>query len=527
MEKYARIILDAIKNGKIKTKNDLQKYKKSVCHKYRIPKLFSNAEILSYATEEEREDLLFLLMKRPTRTISGIAVVAVMTRPIPCPHGKCLYCPGGPEFGSPQSYTGLEPAALRSIQNNFNAFKQVSARLRQLKAIGHPIDKIDLIIMGGTFPSFSNSYQEEFVKGCLDALIQNESKNIKEALQIAETSIHRLVGMTVETRPDYCSQEIIDRMLEYGTTRVEIGVQILDDQIYKKVKRGHTVKDVTNAFRLLKDSSLKVTAHMMPFLPGSSIEKDIKSFKTLFFDERFKPDEIKIYPTQVIEGTELYNIWKKGEYEASTDEKLIDLLIEIKKLVPPYVRIKRIIRDIPAYKILAGTKKSNLREIVQKKLQDQGFKCNCIRCREVGHVKIKSGIEPIIENIGLKIIKYDASSGKEFFLSFEDLKQKIIIGFLRLRIPSQLAHRSEISEVSTALVRELHVYGPMLKIGEKSKTAWQHQGYGKKLLEAAEQISKNQFDCRKILVISGVGAREYYYKLGFKKDGPYVSKIID
>jgi len=527
VEKYARIIIDKIRDGKIKNKKDLQIEKKRICHKFKIPRLFSNSEILAYATEEERADLIYLLMKRPTRTLSGIAVVAVMTKPIPCPHGKCIYCPGGPEFGSPQSYTGLEPAALRSIQNNFDAYDQVTARIRQLTAIGHPTDKIDLIIMGGTFPSFPISYQEEFIKGCLDAIVQQRTKNLQEAFKFAETSKHRLIGMTIETRPDCCSQDIINGLLEYGTTRVEIGVQTLDDQIYKKVKRGHLVQDVTRAFKLLRDSSLKITAHMMPFLPGSSFKKDLKSFKTLFFDERFKPDEIKIYPTQVIEGTELFEMWKNGEYKASKDEELIDLLVEIKKIIPKYVRIKRIIRDIPAYKIFAGTKKSNLREIVQKRIKKLGYKCNCIRCREVGHVKYKFNIEPNLEDIKLRTIKYKASDGHEIFLSVEDVKQDIIIGFLRLRIPSDDASRREIVEVPSALVRELHVYGPMLKIGEKSKESWQHQGFGKKLLREAENIAKNDFDKKKLLVISGVGAREYYYNQGFIKDGPYVSKKLD
>lgn len=527
METIARKIIEGIQNGKIKDKKDLERNKKRFCHDYNISNVFSNSDILFYATEEEKEEISNFLMKRPTRTISGVAVVAVMTKPYPCPHGKCLYCPGGPEFGTPQSYTGLEPAAMRSIQNEFDPYKQVTARLQQLDAIGHPVDKIDLIIMGGTFPSFPITYQEWFIKRCLDATNQTDSKNIQEALRIAEIAKIRLIGMTIETRPDYCSQSQIDYLLNYGTTRFEIGVQNLNDEIYRIVKRGHTVDDVAKTFQLLRDNSLKITAHMMPFLPGSSFKKDLDSFKTLFFDNRFKPDELKIYPTQVIGGTELFKMWENGDYIAATDQEIIDLLIEIKKMIPPYVRIKRINRDIPSYKIIAGPKKSNLRELVQEKMCNNGIKCNCIRCREVGHMKYKFGIEPEIENIKLKTLQYEASNGIETFLSFEDVKQNIIIGFIRLRIPSEFASRKEIKSVPTALVRELHIFGPMLKIGKKSETGWQHQGYGNKLLQNAEDIARNKFDCRKILVISGVGAREYYYKFGFKKDGPFVSKNID
>ncbi len=527
MENFARMIIDEIKSGRIKNKKDLERRKRNICHKNKLSKVFSNADILNFANDEEREEIIHLLLKRPIRTISGVAVVAIMSKPQPCPHGKCLYCPGGPEFGSPQSYTGLEPAALRSIQNDFDPYKQVSARLRQLSAIGHPIDKIDLIIMGGTFPSFPEAYQNWFIKRSLDAINQIDSKNLQHALKIAETAKNRLIGMTIETRPDYCSQDQINMLLEYGTTRVEIGVQNLDDQIYKKVKRGHTVKDVENAFQLLRDNSLKITAHMMPFLPGSSFEKDLAAFNTLFYDDRFKPDELKIYPTQVIEGTELYDMWKNGDYKAATDEEVIDLLVEVKKIIPPYVRIKRIIRDIPAYKIVAGPKKSNLRELVKKELDKKGLKCNCIRCREVGHMEYKYGIRPDIKNIKLKKYEYNASNGKEFFLSFEDIEQNIIIGFLRLRIPSEETKRKEINEIPTALVRELHIYGPMLKIGEKSLDGWQHQGYGQNLLKEAEEIAKNEFDRNKLLVISGAGAREYYYKFGFKKDGPFVSKLLN
>ena len=529
--KASREIIFRIINGQIKTKKELEREKRRISKKYAFPQILKNSIILGNSNEEERVLVVDILRKRPTRTISGVSVVAVMTKPYKCPHetAPCLYCPGGPkddEIGTPQSYTGLEPAALRATQNNFDPFEQTKSRLEQLHAIGHPISKIDQILMGGTFFGLPLDYQENFIKGCIEAIIGERTNTIEEAILKAETSKNRLIGMTLETRPDFCKVEDLDRALKWGATRIEIGVQTLYDEVFQYVKRGHGVSEVTNAFQVLRDHAFKVTAHMMPFLPKTTPEMDLECFKMLFTDERFIPDEIKIYPTLVVEGTELYQLWKKKQYIAPTNEDVIDFIVNVKKIIPKHVRIKRILRDIPAYKILAGPNKSNLRELVWDKAKKENVKCKCLRCREVGHVNYKSGIEPDLEDIKLNVIEYKASGGREYFLSFEDIKKDIIIGFLRLRYPSEKTRRPEIIKSKTTLVRELHVYGPELELGKSSLKNWQHQGYGRKLLEKAEQISKNDLDCKKIVVISGIGAREYYKKHNYEKDGPYVSKPL-
>jgi len=531
LEQASRELINKLKKKEIRTKKELERYKKIISKKYRLNSCLKNSELLAFCTQEEKDDLIFILRKRPVRSISGVAVVAVMTKPFPCPHANapCFYCPGGPTKdgqGSPQSYTGLEPAALRSIQNDYDPYRQTKVRLEQLKAIGHPIDKIDLIIMGGTFSATPFDYQEFFVKGCLDAITETRSENLEEAKKNAEKSRNRLIGLTIETRPDCCKQEHVNSFLNLSATRVEIGVQVISDEVYKRVNRGHTVQDVVEAFQILRDNSLKVTAHMMPFLPGvETVEENLAHFKTLFYDSRFIPDEIKIYPTQVIEGTKLHQAWKKGEYHAPSNEELIRLLVEVKKIIPPHVRIKRILRDIPAYKIIAGCKQSNIREVVQEEMKKQGFKCQCLRCREVGHLRLKKGIIPDPNNIKFVMRKYEASNGIEYFLSHEDPNLDVIIGFCRLRIPSHQLTRAELSGQNVALIRELHVYGQLAEIGSRPNKGWQHRGFGKNLLKEAERIS-TEHECQKLVVISGIGAREYYYKLGFHLDGPFVSKNL-
>ncbi|MHA1651518.1 MAG: tRNA uridine(34) 5-carboxymethylaminomethyl modification radical SAM/GNAT enzyme Elp3 [Candidatus Helarchaeota archaeon] len=527
-KKVCREILEHILNGEIESKSELARLKARICGKYGVSKLPRNGDILETATEEEREIVLPILKTKRVRTISGIVVVAVMAKPYPCPHGKCLYCPGGPSVGAPQSYTGREPATLRAIQNDFDPFLQVTNRLQQLKTIGHNIDKVELIIMGGTFLATPEEYQNWFVKSCLEAICQTKTSSITEAQRLCEHSTLRNTGITIETRPDYCNKYYIDRMLDWGVTRVEIGVQNVRDDIYELVKRGHRVKDVITVTQLLKDSGLKCVYHMMPGLPGSDPEKDLEAFDIIFTNPHFKPDELKIYPTLVIQGTELYDMWKKGEYKPYTTEEVVELLVKVWQKFPRWIRIQRVQRDIPVQLIDAGPKKSNLRELIHEKLKKRNLKCNCIRCREVGHVKLKYDIDPDPSRIQLSIEKYQASDGEELFISFDDLSHDILIGFLRLRIPSNNAYRPEITEVPSALVRQLHVYGPLAPFQLKDSPAdiWQHRGYGEQLLHHAETIALEEFDCKKILVTSGIGVREYYYKLGYKRDGVYVSKIL-
>ncbi|MFX1297910.1 MAG: tRNA uridine(34) 5-carboxymethylaminomethyl modification radical SAM/GNAT enzyme Elp3 [Promethearchaeota archaeon] len=528
LAKVCREILEKILEGEVKNKNELARLKARVCGKFKVPKLPRNGDILETATEEEREIALPILKTKRVRTISGIVVVAVMAKPYQCPHGKCVYCPGGPEVGAPQSYTGREPATLRAIQNNFDPFQQVTNRLQQLKTIGHDIDKVELIIMGGTFLATPEDYQNWFIKRCLEAICQVEKSSFSEVEQVCEQSSRRTTGITIETRPDFCNQEYIDRMLKWGVTRVEIGVQNIRDDIYNFVKRGHCVEHVIQATQLLKDSGLKCVYHMMPGMPLSNPKRDLEAFDTIFTNPNFKPDELKIYPTLVIKGTELYDMWQNGEYMPYTTDQVVEVLMKIWKKFPKWIRIQRVQRDIPVQLIDAGPNKSNLRELIHAGLEEENLNCHCIRCREVGHVKLKFNRDPNPDQIKLLIEKYSASGGEELFISYEDISQDILIGFIRLRIPSEYAYRREIIEVPSALVRQLHVYGPLtpFKLERPEENMWQHRGYGLKLLQMAEKIATEEYDRKKILVTSGIGVREYYFKVGYARDGPYVSKLL-
>ncbi len=507
------------------TKKELERYKKEFCARYSLKRLPKNSEILKVASEDEKKQLSVLVTK-PVRTISGVAVIAAMTKPFPCPHGACTMCPGGPDVGMPQSYTGHEPATLRGIANQFDPVKQVKTRLKQLSTLGHPTDKIDLIVMGGTFTSMPKEYQKQFIKGLLDGLNGEPSKTIEEAILKNETAKHRCVGITIETRPDYFRKEHVDFLLELGMTRVELGVQTLFDDVYLAFNRGHDVDAVVKAFSIARDAALKITAHMMLGLPGSNAQKDIESFKILFNDPRFKPDEIKIYPLVVTKNTVIYEDLLAGRYKALTDEETIKRIAKIKSMTPPYVRIKRIMRDIPAHQIVAGPRKSHLRLLAQQYMEKNGLSpCRCIRCREVGHVYNKKKILPDPSNIELVIREYDASNGTEFFLSYEDVVNDIIIGFLRLRELGDNVFRNELLDRPTMVVRELHVYGKEVQIGQKITDAWQHKGFGRKLIMHAEEIARNK-GYEKLAIISGIGVREYYRKWGYEKDGVYVSKLL-
>lgn len=498
----------------------------STCQRYGLKALPSKSTILSFLPKGECKGLQKLLRTKPVRTASGIAVIAVMSKPFPCPHGTCLYCPGGPKINTPQSYTGQEPAAQRGVQNSFDPHQQIRSRLNQLCAMGHDVGKVELIIMGGTFLSFPSEYQNEFVKGCYDALNEFKSKDFDEAKKVAEGAKIRNVGLTFETRPDFCKKEHIDLLLNYGTTRVEIGVQTLDDEIYRIIRRGHRVKDVVEAFQIAKDSALKIVAHMMPGLPGSDLEKDLDNFRRLFYNDDFKPDMIKIYPTLVIESSDLYNLYINGAYTPYDEKTLIELLVKIKEIVPNWVRIMRVQRDIPAKLIVAGAKKSNLRELVKDELLRKGLKCKCIRCREVGLKELKHN--SVFEPEKIKFLKnmYKSSEGVEIFISYEDVVNDTLISFLRLRLPSERAHRREISSQKSCLVRELHVYGSLVPVGSCDKFAWQHKGFGKNLMKEAERLAEEEFDAKKLVVMSAIGTREYYHGLGYELEGPYMTKPL-
>ncbi|MBU4300275.1 MAG: tRNA uridine(34) 5-carboxymethylaminomethyl modification radical SAM/GNAT enzyme Elp3 [Nanoarchaeota archaeon] len=511
----ARSLIEKILSGEVSKEGQLNAEKARISSKLGASKILRNSDILKYATQKEREKLA-ILVKKPIRTLSGVAIVAVMARPGECP-GKCIYCPQGEN--APKSYTGKEPAARRAKMFDYDPFVQVTKRVEQLKAVGHSIDKIELIVMGGTFLSYPKQEQALFVKRCFDALNRIDSKTLIEAQKINETAKSRCVGLTIETRPDFCKKEHIDTMLLLGATRVELGVQTLSDAIYKKIRRGHMIKDVVEATRLMKDSGLKVVYHMMPGLLQSR-KQDLAMFKKLFNDPDFRPDMLKIYPTLVVCGTGLYDLWKSGKYKPLENEEAAELVAEIKKNIPHYCRIMRVQRDIPRDQIAAGVTAGNLRELARQKLKAIGEKCKCIRCREVGHTDFKQNT---FDGVVQFCEKYRASEGTEYFISLEDKNREVLYGYLRLRILAR-PFRKELSG-KTSVVRELKIFGTSVPIGEKQTGAIQHKGLGKRLMKFAEELSKKE-GAHKIVVIAAVGTRDYYRALEYFDDGAYVSKKL-
>jgi elongator complex protein 3 len=530
-KKISREIIDYIIKNPNTSHLKITNIKGRIGKHYNYNRVIKNAVILYHATDKEKPIIINLLKKRVTRTISGVSVVAIMTKPLPCP-GTCIYCPGPnsqPDVKVAQSYTGREPAALRSIQCKYDPFEQVYSRIKDLEAIGHTVDKIELIAMGGTFLSTDVSYQEAFIKGALEGILEQKVKSLDEAKKLVEKSKRRLIGITIETRPDFCKEKDVDRMLSYGTTRVELGIQTIYDEIYELVKRGHNTRDSIEAIRIAKDAGLKINAHIMPNLPGSTISKDVVLFHELFTNPDYRPDMLKIYPTLVINGTELYKWWKEGKYSPYTDEQLIDLLARAKNDLPPYVRIQRVMRDIPAPLIEAGCKNGNLRQLIHNRLKEINGTCKCIRCREFGIRKRKEIREEISFNdIRLYRLDYEASQGKEIFLSYENKLENYLLGYLRLRIPSELAHRPELNDGKTLIVREIKIVGELVPKDAQPLllSQLQHRGYGKLLMENVEKISKEDFDAKKVAVISGLGAKDWFYDLGYVPDGPYVSKKL-
>lgn len=523
-------IAETILRLNLKSKEEIAKIKKKVSRKYHLPKLPSDADILkSFKGKEGYEKLRSMLRLKPVRTISGVAVVSVMTSPAPCPHGKCLMCPGGVEKGTPQSYIGLEPAAQRGAQHSYNPFRQVLARLTELSEIGHDVDKVEIIVMGGTFPARPKNYKEWFMLGIFNALnvfgrrrVKIES-DLEKAKRKNERVKARCIGITFETRPDYAKEEHIIEMLRFGGTKVELGVQSIYDDVLEKIKRGHSVKDTIKATQLLRDSAFKVGYHVMPGLPGSDFKRDLKMFKEIFENENFKPDYLKIYPTLVVEGTELYEWYKQGKYRPYTTEEVIELIAQAKRYLPEWVRVQRIQRDIPVGKAM-GLDKGNIRQLVHERLKELGYECRCIRCREVGHKLRRLGVkvtDDIVRKAELVVRRYKASKGVEYFISYELPDYDALIGFIRLRFP----YKPFINVLEDcALIRELHVYGRAVPLGERDAEAFQHRGFGERLLREAEEIAKEKFD--RIAVISGVGVREYYRKFGYRKQFEYMIKKL-
>ncbi len=459
-------------------------------------------------------------MRKFARTISGVTPVAVMTMPMKCP-GQCLYCPT--YSATPQSYTPESPAVLRAIRCDYDARQQVKFRLKILSDMGHPTDKIELIVMGGTFLAAPEDYQRRFIKDCYDGLNGEESATLEAAKKLNETAEHRCTGLCIETRPDCCQQEEIDRMLEFGATRVELGVQTLNDDIYRLVRRGHRVEDVIRATKLLREHGFKVYYHWMPGLPGSTPEEDLELSRRLFDDDRFKPDGLKLYPTMVIKGTELERWYLEGRYQPYDFDTMVNLLVKIKSIVPKYVRISRVLRDIPSKFITAGCKDS-LRGIIRERMKLEGVECKCIRCREFGH-RARDGME--IGEPHLVRMDYEAAGGREVFLSFED-ENETLFGLLRMRIQSEPIPAMRTGPTgNSALIRELHVFGPEVPLSEQKAEAAQHKGLGKALLKEAERIATDEFNVQQMIVLSGTGAREYYRaELDYSSQGNYMVKNL-
>ncbi len=493
----------------------------------------TNAEILALYREmvlsgeiSPDKNTELLLRKIKTKSNSGVAVISLLTKPFPCP-GTCTYCPT--EVNMPKSYLSREPAAARALSSDFDPRKQIQMRLQALITNGHPVDNIEIIIIGGTWSFYHSSYREFIIKECFRAcndftegqsfVENNREESLAELQKKNETAECRIVGLSIETRPDYITEEEVKKLREYGVTKVEIGVQHLDDSILAGIKRNMTKADIIRATEILRNAGLKVVYHMMPNLPGSDKEKDIEMFRELFRDgSGLEPDMLKIYPCMVLEGSELYEIWKAGKFRAYTDEELMEVLREAKKLVPPYVRILRVIRDIPADYVKAGSKISNMRQWLEQDQKKYGWKCKCIRCREVREREV------MLSDCTLVRREYRTISGTEIFLSFEDKEKDLIVSFLRLRLPDNgLGNVFSVLE-NAALVRELHTYGRMTGINKKGDQG-QHRGFGKLLLEEAEKISKEK-GFEKLAIISGVGVREYYRKLGYELEQTYMVKNI-
>jgi elongator complex protein 3 len=541
-ERVCEDLVDRILEGDL-DRDGLEAAKLDACSRHSAASVPKNTDLLQRAPAERRDEVRAVVRRKPVRTASGVSPVAIMTSPHMCPHGKCLYCPGGPasEFDSAQSYTGHEPAAARGEQNDYDPYGQVTLRLEQLRHIGHPVDKVELILMGGTMTARSHDYQEWFVKRALAALNDYDVdappepaegrsfapeepafRYLEDVIAENETADVRNVGTTFETKPDWCGPEQIDRMLDLGGTKVEVGVQTTYERINREMHRGHGVQASIDANRRLRDAAFKVGFHMMPGQPGMTREMCLEDFRQLFADPRYRPDYLKIYPTLVVRGTRTYDMWRRDEFDPLDNDEAADLIAEVMGLIPKYTRLQRVQRDIPADHIDAGVWKSNLRQLAERRADERGITPRDVRAREVGH----NDADPDPERVELDELTYEAAGGTERFLSFEDPAADLLIGFCRLRFPGDPVRR-ELEDA--ALVRELHVYGSEAGIREDrdGEGDWQHRGYGRRLLERAEELAA-EAGYEKLSVISGIGVRRYYReKLGYRQDGPYVSKRLD
>ncbi|MDD5039669.1 MAG: tRNA uridine(34) 5-carboxymethylaminomethyl modification radical SAM/GNAT enzyme Elp3 [Patescibacteria group bacterium] len=499
---------------RVQNRPALRRAKGALADRYHTT-IIPNSELLQNYRQvyKGKEDQRFveLLRKRSIRTQSGVAPVTVLTKPYPCP-GRCVYCPA--PAGMPKSYLKSEPAAQRAHLLKFDPYRQVSTRIRVLEGNGHSAGKIELIVLGGTWSHYPKRYREWFVKRCFDGANGSTSATLALAQKKNERAPHRIIGLSLETRPDHVTPDELRHMRLLGCTHVQIGVQTLHQDILDYIHRDDTLENIARATALLREFGFKITYHIMPGLPGSTPAKDLAVFKKLFSDPRFQPDMLKIYPCVVIKNSLLYRWYQQGKYKPYSNAVLEKLLIRIKALVPPYVRINRLIRDIPGHDIVAGNRVTNLRQL----LREQGVTCMCIRCREVRGAKFQ------LKDIRLVHRKYSAAAGTEHLISFESPDRKRLYAFVRLRLPAIRGFGEGPFDAGTALVRELHTYGELVSVGSKKK-AVQHVGLGKRLMAEAERIGRNA-GYQKIAVIAGIGVREYYRKLGYRLKRTYMEKEL-
>jgi elongator complex protein 3 len=463
--------------------------------------------------------LLGKIRMKPMRTLSGVTTVTVLTKPYPCP-GQCIFCPT--DVRMPKSYLPDEPGAMRGLQHDFDPYEQVRSRLDSLHAVGHPTDKIELLILGGTWSAYRKDYQEWFVLRCLDAMNGQDSGNLEAAQTLNEGAAHRNVGLVVETRPDHVKPKELAWLRKLGVTKVQMGAQSLDDHILEINKRGHTYAETLQATALLRAAGFKIVLHWMPNLMGATPQSDREDFTRLW--PGLAPDEIKIYPTQLLANAELYKYWQRGEYSPYSTEDLIDLIADIKTTIPPYCRVNRVIRDIPSDNVVEGNKRTSLRQDVHKELKRRRQHCSCVRCREVRG----KPVDP--EQLSLDDLVYQVEAAEEHFISWvtpEDGKHgSRLAGFLRLSLPGPDSPDTGIAELQgAAIIREVHVYGQSLMMGQEQNGAAQHAGLGTKLLDKADEVARER-GYHRMAVISAIGTRLYYLKRGYVRGNLYLIKDL-
>jgi elongator complex protein 3 len=461
------------------------------------------------------QSLLARIRLKPVRSLSGVSVVTVLTKPHPCP-GECIFCPT--DVRMPKSYLPDEPGAMRGLQHKFDPYAQVSSRLKSLQDVGHPIDKIELLILGGTWSAYPGDYQEWFIQRCFDALNGVESETLPHAQTLNETAEHRNVGLAIETRADSVNSRHLAWLRYLGVTKVQMGVQSLDDHILDLNKRGHTAAQSRRAVALLRAAGFKIVLHWMPNLLGATLDSDREDFEHLWVD--LCPDELKIYPTQLLANSELYAYWQRGEFTPYTSQELIDLIAEIKQSIPRYCRVNRVIRDIPSTHVVDGNKRTSLRQDIQREMEARGTSCQCIRCREIRGHKVGA------DELQKQILVYKATGAEEHFLSFSTPDDKLA-GFLRLSLPQtgsvDYPETGMEDLQNAAIIREVHIYGQSLEVGDQQDGVAQHTGLGTALINWSEQIAHENGYAR-LAVISAVGTRQYYEGRGFERGKLYMIK---